>query len=340
MAYPAHGDPTLLAGGAGVVRGGSALGDAGAEPGARPATPTTRRTSTTRPTGRIRWQPARSSSTARPASSAISTTSARYIASRQSRADGTIGAVDSFAQLGAADACGALGPRADPGGRGARSQLRAAARGRRDRRRPGALERLRDARLLHLGNDRAERGQRRARGAGVGGPGRTVSGCAVAAGARDYLLGRNPFGRSFVVGYGPKAPRHPHHWASVFGKGLPKGAVVGGPAPLSQVRGQGFRASSPFDSRFATYEDVRRDYVTSEPALDYAASSILLLAAFGHTVEHGKPPRRRDQPLPAPAQGQPGRLVPVGRRGARARASSSTGRSCSRSATRRATGAT
>jgi endoglucanase len=111
-------------------------------------------------------------------------------------------------------------------------------------------------------------------------PGGPANGCAVAAGARDYLLGRNPFGRSFVVGYGPKPPRHPHHWASVFGKGLPKGAVVGGPAPFSQIRSQGFNASSPLDSRFAAYEDVRRDYVTSEPALDYSAASILLVAAL------------------------------------------------------------
>jgi hypothetical protein len=55
---------------------------------------------------------------------------------------------------------------------------------------------------------------------------------------------------------------------------------VGGPAPLSQIRGQGFHASSPLDNRFAAYEDVRRDYVTSEPALDYVSSSILLLAAL------------------------------------------------------------
>ncbi len=199
----------------------------------------------------------------------------RYIASRQSRADGTIGAVDSFAQLGAADACGALG-------------LAALAPGE-------ALDR--SCELLRsdgeIVSDQAgsnafgmpgffnwgTTAQNGASGALAALSG-SSDGCAVAAGARDYMLGRNPFGRSFVVGYGPKAPRHPHHWASVFGKGLPKGAVVGGPAPLSQVRGQGFHPSSPFDSRFATYEDKRRDYVTSEPALDYAASSILLLAAL------------------------------------------------------------
>ncbi len=105
-------------------------------------------------------------------------------------------------------------------------------------------------------------------------------GCRVAAGARDYLLGRNPFGVGFVVGYGPRSALHPHHWGSVFGDGLPAGAVVGGPAPRSEVRGQGFHAGSPFDSRFATYEDRRVDYVTSEPAIDYTASSILMLAAL------------------------------------------------------------
>jgi endoglucanase len=108
-------------------------------------------------------------------------------------------------------------------------------------------------------------------------------GRAVAAGARDYLLGRNPFGRSFVVGYGPRAPIHPHHWASVFGDRLPAGAVVGGPAPIDQIRSQGFQVHDPHNTRFASYEDRRADYVTSEPALDYAASSILLLA----TVEAG-----------------------------------------------------
>jgi hypothetical protein len=66
----------------------------------------------------------------------------------------------------------------------------------------------------------------------------------------------------------------------VFGSGLPSGAVVGGPAPRSTVTGQGFSAAGPLNTRFATYEDRREDYVTSEPALDYAADSALLMAAL------------------------------------------------------------
>ena len=48
------------------------------------------------------------------------------------------------------------------------------------------------------------------------------------------------------------------------------------------MRAQGFRPTGPwrrFDSS-VVYADSRRDYVTSEPALDYAANSILLLAAL------------------------------------------------------------
>jgi endoglucanase len=197
---------------------------------------------------------------------------ADYISSRQARAEGTIGVVDGFGQLGAADACGSLGLDSIP----------AAMRG------PSCALLVADARIAG----------RRARSNAFGMPGFFTWGttaqngaagalaamagaCATAANARDYLLGRNPFGRSFVVGYGPKAALHPHHWASVLGgAGQPQGAVVGGPAPIAQIRSQGFDVSGPFQSRFASYEDERADYVTSEPALDYAAASILLLAAL------------------------------------------------------------
>jgi endoglucanase len=104
----------------------------------------------------------------------------------------------------------------------------------------------------------------------------------LAAGARDYLLGRNPWGASFIVGYGPRSPRHPHHWASVFGPAKPVGAVVGGPAPRSQVKAQ--KVPLPrnvFNSARVVYTDNLENYVTSEPAIDYTADSILLLAALG-----------------------------------------------------------
>jgi endoglucanase len=112
-----------------------------------------------------------------------------------------------------------------------------------------------------------------------------INAAKLAASARDYLLGRNPWGASFVTGFGPKAPRKLHHWASVFGDGLPNGAVVGGPAPRQTLKEQGFgKGRSPFakfSTSVASYEDRRANYVNSEPAIDYTAASILLLAALG-----------------------------------------------------------
>ncbi len=108
-------------------------------------------------------------------------------------------------------------------------------------------------------------------------------GLALGAGGRDYLLGRNPWGASFVAGFGPHSPRKIHSWASVFGDGLPDGAVVGGPAPkqaiLNQHVGRPQGPLAKFNAKYA-YEDRRRDYVTSEPTIDSAAATVLMLAAL------------------------------------------------------------
>ena len=205
---------------------------------------------------------------------------AGFLASPDARADGTLGTVDSFASLGAADACGALGRPQIPAGPALERSCSLL-------RKNGAIA-VRQARSNAFGmpgffswGTTAQNGAGGAFAAlSTVAPGGSRRGCEVAAGARDYLLGRNPFGAGFVVGFGPNAPRHPHHWASVFGSGLPAGAVVGGPAPLEQISEQGFRARGRLQSEFAAYVDERRNYVTSEPAIDYAASSILLLAAL------------------------------------------------------------
>ncbi len=117
--------------------------------------------------------------------------------------------------------------------------------------------------------------------------GQLPAGYAMADGGRDWLLGRNPWGVSFVVGYGPGAPRHPHHWAVAYkGPGHPRGAVVGGPAPRASVDSQKknftprFR-ERPFNSTRLVYEDNAGNYVNSEPAIDYTAAAILNLAVAG-----------------------------------------------------------
>lgn len=113
-----------------------------------------------------------------------------------------------------------------------------------------------------------------ARRAGVIGP------TPIATRARDYLLGANQWGSSFIVGYGQKAPKHPHHWANLNGVSRPVGAVVGGPAPRSETAGEGFNVNGRFDAPDAVYQDKLKNYVNSEPALDYTVNSLLLLASL------------------------------------------------------------
>lgn len=108
-------------------------------------------------------------------------------------------------------------------------------------------------------------------------------GMRIATAARDYLRGRNQWGRSFVVGPQSFAAHNPHHPA--FLKGRPAkllaGAVVGGPARPSDITGAGLPAArDPLAGAGVTYEDRRADFVTSEVGLAYSAPAILLAASL------------------------------------------------------------
>jgi endoglucanase len=114
-------------------------------------------------------------------------------------------------------------------------------------------------------------------GASGFGPGR-----AIVADARDWVLGRNPWGRSFIAGLGPRAPRRIHHWSVRQGPAAFRGAVVGGPTTPATLREQELRyRRGPLDGPAGVYEDRISNYVTSEVAIDYAASTVLLMAATG-----------------------------------------------------------
>ncbi|WP_394754515.1 glycoside hydrolase family 9 protein [Crenothrix sp.] len=101
----------------------------------------------------------------------------------------------------------------------------------------------------------------------------------VAVQARDWLLGLNPWGSGFVVGYGLTPPSNPHHWATVIGGNLPKGGIVSGPAPISGMKI--FKTSKErFDSDRATYSKKSENYITSEVGIGYNANTILLITAL------------------------------------------------------------
>ncbi len=101
-----------------------------------------------------------------------------------------------------------------------------------------------------------------------------------ARGQIDYILGDNPRGSSYVVGYGVNPPINPHHRASHNSKthsiSSPtnneftlKGALVGGPKSAND----------------SDYKDDRTDYVANEVAIDYNAG---FTGALGGLIKLGE----------------------------------------------------
>jgi hypothetical protein len=107
---------------------------------------------------------------------------------------------------------------------------------------------------------------------------------------RDFLLGCNPFDICCLIGGGTRYPLAPHHQiANLRGVEL-RGALVGGPCSVGSYRSQKFpleeaelsvRTSLPrneLPGNVGVYRDSVTDYITNEPANDYAATLLLLLA--------------------------------------------------------------
>lgn len=102
----------------------------------------------------------------------------------------------------------------------------------------------------------------------------------IATAQRDYLLGRNSWGISFVIGLGEDYPLHAHAQVNNL-SGLQLGGIVGGPAELNswknvfpelQIKNDRF---SRFQSNIIYYDDLE-DYYTNELALDYTVPSIFI----------------------------------------------------------------
>lgn len=108
------------------------------------------------------------------------------------------------------------------------------------------------------------------------------------ASGRDWLLGRNPWGQSFVLGV-PETGRYPTEPHTVVGKELGlrlTGALVDGPVYGSIFRSlRGLRLTredqfARFQSDSFVYHDDLGDYSTNEPTIDGTASMLYILATF------------------------------------------------------------
>lgn len=115
-----------------------------------------------------------------------------------------------------------------------------------------------------------------------------------AKGQMEYILGKNPMNRSYVVGYNENSAKYPHHRAS---SGLTKcedtaeqrhvlyGALVGGPDANDK------------------HNDVTADWIYNEVTIDYNAAFVGacagLYALYGTDDMHVTPDFRQRKPTTA-----------------------------------------
>jgi hypothetical protein len=109
----------------------------------------------------------------------------------------------------------------------------------------------------------------------------------LAAEARDWLFGRNPWGVSFVIGVpeGGRAASKPHHLFHKLKNHLPVGGVVDGPVYKDINDGLKFEPFGDddlarFQSDEAVYHDLYADFSTNEPIIDGTVSLLLLLKVW------------------------------------------------------------
>lgn len=110
-----------------------------------------------------------------------------------------------------------------------------------------------------------------------------------ASGQRNWVLGLNAWGSSFVIGAGSVSPRCAAHQVANLAKAGPLvGAVVNGPNRASLLRDlngfdtmrscsakAGSRPFSDYDGKGARYADQVGAWQTVEPAIDFTANAVL-----------------------------------------------------------------
>jgi len=109
----------------------------------------------------------------------------------------------------------------------------------------------------------------------------------LAAEARDWIFGRNPWGVSFVIGVPERgdAASRPHHLFWKLRRHLPVGGLVDGPVYKDINDGLKFSdfgedRLARFQSDMGVYHDVFADFSTNEPIIDGTVSLLLLLSVW------------------------------------------------------------
>jgi len=103
---------------------------------------------------------------------------------------------------------------------------------------------------------------------------------------RDYILGRNPWGISFIYNIGKVFPNNLHSQVAFFNNGYLPGALTAGPVPSKllgkyKIERQNFTFSQ-FNSDSIIYYDDRFDYLSNEPTIISNATALFVFGCLSY----------------------------------------------------------
>ncbi len=102
---------------------------------------------------------------------------------------------------------------------------------------------------------------------------------------RDFVLGRNPWGISFIYKTGTNYSKNFHHQIAYFNNGKLPGGFAAGPVKKSIYEGTNIKFEttdkySKFQTDVSYYRDDRNDYISNEPTISANATAIFLFGYF------------------------------------------------------------
>jgi len=102
---------------------------------------------------------------------------------------------------------------------------------------------------------------------------------------RDFVLGRNPWGISFIYKTGTNFTKSFHHQIAFFNHGKLPGGFAAGPVNKTILDSSGIKFESfdkyyKFQTKKAYYRDDRRDFITNEPTISANATAIFVMGYF------------------------------------------------------------
>lgn len=104
---------------------------------------------------------------------------------------------------------------------------------------------------------------------------------------RDFVLGRNPWGVSFIYDIGEHHTENFHHQVAYFNGGRLPGGFAAGPVSKEFLDEYNIPYETDdkyekFQTEFAVYRDDRHDYITNEPTITANATAIFVMGYYSH----------------------------------------------------------